>query len=103
MALIDCPECGYRVSDKADSCPQCGYKINEYKKYEEPYVRESNHVTIERTKKTFKFQGVLSTLIFIIGLLLLCSKEARTIGVWFICIGLGWNIINGIRVWWHHG
>lgn len=27
MALIDCPECGKEVSDKALSCPNCGYPI----------------------------------------------------------------------------
>ena len=28
MALITCPECGRKVSDKAVSCPDCGYPIN---------------------------------------------------------------------------
>lgn len=28
MALIKCPECGWKISDKADSCPGCGYPIN---------------------------------------------------------------------------
>ena len=27
MALMDCPECSTRVSDKATSCPSCGYPI----------------------------------------------------------------------------
>ena len=27
MALIQCPECGSQVSDKALSCPRCGYPI----------------------------------------------------------------------------
>lgn len=27
MALIACPECNARVSDRADNCPQCGYPI----------------------------------------------------------------------------
>ncbi len=27
MALIDCPECGHRISDKAQSCPNCGYDM----------------------------------------------------------------------------
>ncbi len=31
MALIDCPECGGKVSDKAESCPSCGYVISEIK------------------------------------------------------------------------
>lgn len=28
MALINCPECGKEVSDKAPACPNCGYRIN---------------------------------------------------------------------------
>lgn len=27
MALINCPECGTRLSDKADKCPNCAYPI----------------------------------------------------------------------------
>lgn len=32
MALIICPECGGKLSDKADFCPHCGY--NQFKKEE---------------------------------------------------------------------
>jgi len=28
MALINCPECGKEVSDKAQSCPNCGNSLN---------------------------------------------------------------------------
>lgn len=28
MALINCPECGREISDKAGSCPHCGFPIN---------------------------------------------------------------------------
>ncbi len=27
MALIDCPECGAKVSDSAPACPKCGFPI----------------------------------------------------------------------------
>lgn len=27
MALINCPECGKEISDKAESCPNCGMPI----------------------------------------------------------------------------
>ncbi|WP_315736290.1 MULTISPECIES: zinc ribbon domain-containing protein [unclassified Bradyrhizobium] len=30
MALIECPECGARVSVRASACPQCGHPIAEY-------------------------------------------------------------------------
>jgi hypothetical protein len=28
MALIDCPECGHRVSDVAETCPWCGVRLS---------------------------------------------------------------------------
>ena len=31
MALINCPECGKEVSDKATSCPNCGLPLNDKK------------------------------------------------------------------------
>ena len=34
MALIECPECGGKVSDKAPSCIHCGYPLQESKKEE---------------------------------------------------------------------
>lgn len=30
MALINCPECGKKISDKATACPSCGYPIKEH-------------------------------------------------------------------------
>ena len=40
MALINCPECGKEVSDKAEVCMNCGYAIKQYvkkKEYNEKY------------------------------------------------------------------
>ena len=31
MALINCPECGKEVSDKAGTCPNCGYPLKKNK------------------------------------------------------------------------
>lgn len=28
MALIDCPECGKKISESTSSCPHCGYKLS---------------------------------------------------------------------------
>jgi endogenous inhibitor of DNA gyrase (YacG/DUF329 family) len=35
MSLINCPECGKEISDKAASCPNCGNPINKGKDSEE--------------------------------------------------------------------
>ncbi len=29
MAMINCPECGKEISDKAKNCIYCGYPVNE--------------------------------------------------------------------------
>lgn len=29
MALIDCPECGRNISDRAIDCPQCGFPVQD--------------------------------------------------------------------------
>ena len=31
MALIKCPECGKKFSDKADACPNCAYLVEKTK------------------------------------------------------------------------
>ena len=33
MALIDCPGCGNKVSDRAKACPKCGMNLSLKKKH----------------------------------------------------------------------
>lgn len=33
MALIDCPECGKKISDQSDKCIHCGFPLKLQKKY----------------------------------------------------------------------
>lgn len=35
MALMKCPECGWKVSDKSAICIHCGYPISEMKQNDE--------------------------------------------------------------------
>ena len=32
MSMINCPECGKKISDKAKTCPNCGYTLHDMKK-----------------------------------------------------------------------
>ena len=32
MALINCPECGKEISDRAENCPHCGFPITKQDK-----------------------------------------------------------------------
>ena len=45
MALITCPECGKKISDKAASCPDCGCPASEFKK---PSVPEDTRSELDR-------------------------------------------------------
>lgn len=38
MSLIECPECGKQISDKAKSCPNCGCPIKEFSESQETIV-----------------------------------------------------------------
>jgi len=46
MALIDCPECDKKISDKAESCPHCGLPSIYFKqiKANSSYVADENKV-----------------------------------------------------------
>ena len=74
MALINCPECGKEVSDKATSCPKCGAPT-EYGKKE---------TKKERIKKKGNVQGA-GCLIMILALIL-----------GFTVLGIPFAIIFGI-------
>ena len=46
MALINCPECGKEISDKAVSCPNCGCPITELQNTES--VKEDENIKNEK-------------------------------------------------------
>lgn len=68
MALINCPECGKEISDKAESCPNCGYPIAE-----EVVLKENsdeNTMEEETEGKNDVMQGVLSIALSISGIII---------------------------------
>ena len=42
MALIKCPECDKKVSDKAESCPHCGYSFKKKIEINDDKLKELN-------------------------------------------------------------
>ena len=53
MALIQCPECGRQVSDKARKCPHCGCPLEELEK-KEPVKEKKKSEVLEKTPKEKK-------------------------------------------------
>lgn len=66
MALINCPECGKEISDKAPACPKCGCPIENialptYIKPEQAYpiscTRKIGPVQIDERNRMFRING----------------------------------------------
>lgn len=68
MALIQCPECGRQVSDKARKCPHCGCPLEELEK-KEPVKEKKKSEVLEKTPKEKK--KLSKKTIIIIGIVLL--------------------------------
>lgn len=52
MALINCPECGKEISDKAKACPHCGYPLSTKEEtYRKTEAKPKTANEIEREKK----------------------------------------------------
>lgn len=63
MALLNCPECGKEISDKAESCPNCGYPINECINYD---VYEAVESEIEMKESVC---SILSLIFYVLGVI----------------------------------
>ena len=57
---------------------------------------------VELTSKPLKLQSALSSILLLVGAVLLVSP-ASPLGVLFVAIGLTWKAITRIRIWWNHG
>ena len=47
MALIDCPECGKRISDQSTACPHCGLPSEHYPVNDMSKLRSSSHGLVD--------------------------------------------------------
>lgn len=59
MAIVECTECGHKVSDKADICPACGYKVSDIIKDMENFIYcKINGQDVNVTKLAFQLQAL---------------------------------------------
>ena len=108
MALINCPECGNQVSDKAQSCPNCGVVIAGEK---ESKGSGTALTTVQDTSKKLKLQSLIAALCIIVGVIVAISAASAstnssggsTFASIIIIAGFIWFVITRIRIWWHHG
>jgi hypothetical protein len=90
MAMILCPECESRVSDRAPACPQCGCPF------------EQSARTTEATGKEWKALKLLGWVALLAALILVFNNTIEA-GVVVGLGGMGTLIVAKAGGWWHHG
>lgn len=94
MALIDCQECGTKVSDRAKACPKCANPLG------------SRVETIQQTSKKWKAVQLGGAIMAIGGT---CGSFAggkpESVAFYILCVffGLVLFVIGRIGAWWFHG
>ncbi len=108
MAIITCPECGHRVSDKATACPSCAYPmgVSSGAVSDEPQPNPGVQ-TIERTGKQFKAMQAFGCLGVIIAIALIINGRSSGNGSVFgeaLPLAAIVLLVGGIvGAWWYHG
>lgn len=108
MALIQCSDCGNKVSTAAVSCPKCGAPVSGA---DEAIAAGAPLTTTQFTSKKIKTHQLVAVLLIIIGgiwLAVAAGQDARSEGagampMLVIFIGMVWYLVARIRTWWHHG
>lgn len=59
MALIKCPECGNKMSDKAENCPHCGYSLEK--------TSNNNNYNLKDLKNKWNNKYLLVVLVLLVG------------------------------------
>ena len=106
MALINCPDCGSEVSDRAAMCPKCACPIA---KGSPTLTAEGPVQLIEQSAKKYKLRQLSAGLLMIFGFILIIFNffsglnGVSDIGLLLFVAGLIWYIVARVATWWHHG
>ena len=90
MALINCPDCGKEMSDRAPACPHCGHP-------------NAKAVTIEQTGKKWKFLQLFGVIFLLIGIIGIFQDGPVAIFTLLSAVGLFSYIFGRFGSWWYHG
>ncbi len=111
MAIINCPECGREISDKAVNCPECGCPIGIGGT---PFSSENTYQTQQPIPQQIRAYvpqqknsglGIAALILYIVGctfwlgiilaIVDLCKKDGRkhTCSIIAICVAVAWVIL----------
>jgi len=101
MALIDCPSCNKKISDKAQSCQHCSFSLGTADA--EDIARKQNLNKYLKNQK-IQTQSMIAMLLFVVGFGFMYWGGAEPAGVQYnLAIGLSivgfiWYIVNRVRL-----
>lgn len=78
MALIKCPECGNKISDKAEICPKCGYELNSNSNNLDSNKTNNNKGRFTSKFKKDNYRYLFIFAVFIILFLLYTQNKYKT-------------------------
>lgn len=74
MALIECPECGKKISENAESCPNCGNPMNKKKEIDTAKIDAEFDAQKKSSSNIGCTKGLLIVgAVFIFGIILMSS------------------------------
>lgn len=106
MALINCPDCGTSVSDKAPTCVKCGCPIASAS---DVAAIKTTLTTTQGTAKRLKAHSAISMTLLVVSLMWIFitssgpAAEPSVIAPAVCFLSLVWLIVTRFRIWWHHG
>lgn len=101
MALIDCPSCSKKISDKAQSCQHCDMTLETVNA--EDIARKQNLKMYLKNQK-IQTQSMVAMLLFVAGFGFMYWGEAQpgglqhNLAVGCSIIGFAWYIVNRVRL-----
>jgi hypothetical protein len=101
MALIDCPSCSKKISDKAQTCQHCDFTLGTANA--EDIARKQN-LNIYLKNQKIQTQSMLAMLLFVSGFGFMYWGEAEPGGLQYnlaigaSIVGFIWYIVNRVRL-----
>jgi hypothetical protein len=101
MALIDCPSCGKKISDKAQSCQHCEFTISQASPED---LARKNSLKKYLQRQGIQNQSMLAMLLFVGGFGFMywggVTQEDLQFKLAFAVavIGFVWYIVNRVRL-----
>ena len=101
MALVDCPSCNKKISDKAQTCQHCGFVLGEASS-EDLARKQTLNKYLQKQK--IQTQSMIAMLLFVSGFGFMYWGGVATDGVQYkialavTVIGFVWYLVNRVRL-----